>query len=80
MNGSPSIEHQVALKLISNDMLFARRFIDGALIRQKEKQTTTLPQQLRPARQMLVRIRGSVGSGDAGRPACPSPTAGALVS
>jgi hypothetical protein len=42
LNGSPSIEHQVALKLISNDMIFARRFIDGVLIRQKEKQTTTL--------------------------------------
>jgi hypothetical protein len=42
MNSSPSIEHQVALKLIFGDMAFARRYIDGIISHANERQTYVL--------------------------------------
>lgn len=42
MTATQSIEHQVALKLILNDMAFARRYIDGIIARRKSEQTHVL--------------------------------------
>ena len=42
MNSSLSIEHQVALKLIFGDMVFARRYIDGVIAHVNERQTHVL--------------------------------------
>jgi hypothetical protein len=39
VNGSPSLEHNVALRLIANDLLFARRFLQGVIDRLGQPQS-----------------------------------------
>jgi hypothetical protein len=42
VNDNPSVEHQVGLQLIFNDMIFARRYLQGAVNRAAEKQCHVL--------------------------------------